>query len=65
MKNSSDTIGIETATFRLVTQYFSQMCHRLPFLLLYYPDNRKCSFSETAEDLYQYKPHYSSDVYLK
>jgi len=23
-------------------------------LLLYYPDNRKCSSSETAEDLYQY-----------
>jgi hypothetical protein len=55
---------IETATFRLVVQYLHQLCHRVP-LLLYYPDNRKCSSSETAEDLYQYKPHYISDIYLK
>ena len=54
MKNSSDTMEIETATFRLVAQYLNQLCHLIPFLLLYYPDNRKCSSSETAEDLYQY-----------
>ena len=34
MKNSSDHIGDQTAIFWLVTQFFNQLCHRIPSISL-------------------------------